>query len=217
MKSYLRSALLLALSATSFAGAQNLVPDPTFSLGLDGWTPVGAPLTTTLEWNSTAGADGVPGFARLTGSAGPGAFSARVCLSAQPGTTYSWGGFLRVSPTPDNTARFELTFYADSACGGANLLEVTGPTLEGATAVAGTWYLRQGANVVAPPLAGSVSLEVVVDTIAGTPRSVDIDNVFLGPSAGPPIAASVPTLSPSAILAFAAILATAGVWRLIRR
>lgn len=214
MNRYVRSVLLVALSATPFAVAQNLIPDPTISFGVGGWTPIGA----TIEWIPSAGVDGLPGFARLTGPAGPGAFFVRAsCRAVQPGTTYSWGGFLRVSPTPDNTARFQLVFHGDSSCGGPSVLIASGPTLEGATAVAGTWYLRQGPNVVAPSLAGSVSFEVVVDTIASTPRVVDIDNVFLGPGAGPPIAASVPTLSASGILAFAAILAAAGVWRLVSR
>ena len=211
---YLRPALLVALSATPFAVAQNLIPDPTISFGVGAWTPIGA----SIEWIPLPGVDGLPGFARLTGPAGPGAFFVRAsCRAVQPGTTYSWGGFLRVSATPDNTARFQLVFYEGFPCGGSSLLVVSGPTLEGATSVAGTWYLRQGPNVVAPPLAGSVSFEVVVDTIANTPRSVEIDNVFLGPGAGPPIAASVPALSTSAILAFAAILAAAGVWRLVSR
>jgi hypothetical protein len=202
------------LAATPFSVAQNLIPDPTISFGVDGWTPIGA----TIEWIGTAGVDGLPGFARLTGPAGPGAFFARgVCRAVQPGEKYSWGGFLRVSPTPDNTARFQLVFFADYPCGGPSLLTSSGPTLAGATAVAGTWYLRQGPNVVPPPLARSVSFEVVVDTLAGSPRSVDIDNVFLGPGAGPPSAVAVPTLSTWAVLTLVAILAAAGVWRLVSR
>jgi hypothetical protein len=210
------AAALFGLLGFDFAAAQNLIPDPTFSAGVSGWTIRPPATSTRLDWNEGAGADGAPGFARLSGFLGPGATFATICLPVEAGTTYSWGGFLR-RPMLSSTL-FTLSFYAGPSCGDPFLLQVFGPPVV-SNANPYIWYLRSGQDIAAPPLAVSVAFEVDVIAAAGPPITVDFDNVYFGPQGtGPPVeAVSVPTLSSSVFLLLAAALAAAGVWHLTRR
>jgi hypothetical protein len=212
----LLAAALFGLSGLDSAAAQNLIPDPTFSSGVSGWTVRAPDTTTRVDWNEGAGADGASGFARLGGFPGPGAAFATICLPVEAGTSYSWGGFLR-RPMLSSTL-FTLSFFAGPSCGDPFLLQVFGPPVV-SNANPDTWYLRAGQDIVAPPLAVSVAFEVELLTVAGPSFSVDFDNVYFGPQGtGPPTeAVSVPTLSGSAFLVLAAALAAAGVWRLTSR
>ncbi|HEX9149248.1 MAG TPA: hypothetical protein VF958_08825 [Thermoanaerobaculia bacterium] len=173
-------------------------------------------MSTTLSWNSGAGADDAPGFARLTGF-GPGFFFARVCVPVNAGATYSWGGFLRLSAPLDYTAQFVLHFCADSSCGeSSSISTVPGPTLDGSSGSSG-WYLRAGPDVVAPALAQSVAFEAS-GASPNSLRRVDFDNVYFGPQGTvPPTAAfSIPTVSEAAFSVFALLLALAGAWRIAK-
>jgi hypothetical protein len=212
----LLAAALFGMLGFDFAAAQNLIPDPTFSSGVSGWTVRAPDTTTAVSWNEGPGADGAPGFARLGGFQGPGAAFATICLPVEAGTSYSWGGFLR-RPMLSTTA-FSLSFFAGSACSGQFLLQVFGPTVV-RDANPDAWYLRSGQDIVAPPLSVSVAFEVELLTIAGPSFSVDFDNVYFGrQGTGPPTEfVSVPTLSGSAFLLLAAALAAAGAWHLTRR
>lgn len=208
---------VLAILAARSADGQNRIPDPTFSSGLSAWVPRGAPLTTTLTWNPGPGADGAPGFATLTG-AGPGAFFAGVCVPASAGTSYSWGGFLRLRAPLDSTAQFTLLFFANSSCeGSSGLLRIAGPTLDASSGSPDAWHLRAGPGVVAPALTESVAFEVN-GTSPNTLRSADFDNVYFGPqgAAPPTAAAGVPTASAMALGIFALLLAVAGAWRVLK-
>lgn len=207
---------LFGLLGSGTAAAQNLIPDPTFSSGVSAWT-VREPLTTTLEWNPGAGADGAPGFARLTPFLGLTTAFAKICLPVEPGTTYSWGGSLRIS-SPDATTYFELTFFLDSSCGVA-ISQAQAPPVNGSSANLGTWYLRRGPDVVVPPQVASVAFEVVSIVAFNPPLSVDFDNMYFGRQGTEPPTedVSVPTLSSSAFLLLAAALAAAGAWRLTMR
>ena len=210
-------AFALFLEAQS-AGAQNLIPDPTFSSGLSAWAvwdPSGT-MSTTLSWNPGAGTDGVPGFARLAGF-GPGFFVARVCVPASAGTTYSWGGFLRLSAPLDYTAQFTLEFYANSSCEGpSSLLSISGPTLDAASGSPDAWLLRAGQDVEAPALAQSVAFEVN-GASPNSLRTVDFDNVYFGPqgTVAPTALVPVPTISAAALGILALLLAVAGAWRIV--
>jgi len=213
------AAALFGLFGFGLAAAQNLIPDPTFSSGVSGWTVRAPDFTTRVDWNEGAGADGAPGFARLGGFLGPGAAFATVCLPVEAGTIYSWGGFLRRPML--STTEFSLSFFAGPSCGDPFLLQVFGPAVV-SNANPNIWYLRSGQDIVAPPLAVSVAFEVELLTTAATPGNsfqVDFDNVYFGrQGTGPPTeTVAVPTLSSSAFLLFAAALAAAAVWRLTRR
>jgi hypothetical protein len=213
------AAALFGLVGFNIAAAQNLIPDPTFSSGVSGWTVRAPDFTTRVDWNDGAGADGAPGFASMVGFRGPGAAFATICLPVEAGTSYSWGGFLR-QPMPSST-EFDLVFYAGSSCDGQFLLQIFSPPV-GSNADPSAWYLRSGQDIVAPPLAVSVAFEVELNTAAATPGnsfSVDFDNVYFGrQGTGPPTeTVAVPTLSTSAFLLLTAALAAAAVWRLTRR
>jgi hypothetical protein len=207
---------LFGVLGFDIAAAQNLIPDPTFSAGVSGWTIRPPATSTRLDWNEGPGADGAPGFARLSGFLGPGATWATICLPVEAGTTYSWGGFLRL-PSPSSIL-FSLSFYAGSSCDGPFLLQVSGPPVD-SNASPDTWFLRAGQDIVAPAQATSVAFEVELLSAAGSPHGVDFDNVYFGPQGtGPPaVAVTVPTLSGSALLLLVAALAAAGVWHLTRR
>lgn len=212
------AAALFGLLGFDFAAAQNLIPDPTFSSGVSAWT-LRNPLTDSLDWNLGAGADGAPGFARLHPQFGVVYSIATICLPVEEATTYSWGGFLRVHDR-NASARLTVRFLADSSCGSfSDLLAVQAPPLNGSSANLGTWYLRQGPDVVAPPGATSVDYEVISNSPLNPPLTLDFDNMYFGRlGTGPPTeAVSVPALSGSAFLILAAVLAGAGVWRLALR
>jgi hypothetical protein len=211
------AAALFGLWALDFAAAQNLIPDPTFSSGVSAWGVRDA-ASSTLNWNSGAGADGAPGFARLAPFLGLVTSFATICLPVEAGVTYSWGGYLRIQ-SRDATTYFSLTFYPDSSCGGFGLLHITSPPLTGSGANLGTWYLRQGPDVVAPPTAASVLFEATSISALNAPITLDFDNVFFGrQGTGPPTQLiSVPTLSGTAIFLFALFLAAAGAWRVTDR
>ena len=210
-------AFVLFFAAHS-AGAQNLIPDPTFSSSVSAWAvrDPAVPTSTALNWNPGSGADGAPGFARLTGF-GPGNFFARVCVPVNAGATYSWGGFLRLGAPLDYTAQFTLNFYANSSCEGTVLLLVDGPTVDASSGIPDAWHLRAGQDVVAPALAESVALEVRGASTSGL-RRVDFDNVYFGAQGtGPPtVAVAVPTVSEVAFWVFAVFLALAGAWRIVK-
>ena len=210
--------LAAAVSPKSVA-AQNLIPDPTFSIGVSAWKTRGA-LPARLDWIGTAGGDGAVGFARLTAlTGGPGAFFANVCVPVQSGKTYSWGGFLHFAAQQNAGAFFTVDFFADSACAGPNsLLHANGPSLAGGSANPNTWYLTASPDIVAPGTAASVLLEVQLSSLAVSSTAVDFDNVYFGTQGtGPPVAASVPMVSISALLLLATALAAVGVWRLTNR
>jgi hypothetical protein len=195
--------------------AQNLIPDPTFSSGLSAWTVVY--VTDRLEWNTGAGADGAPGFARLHPVLSLYTSIARICLPVEAGTTYSWGGFFRQDR--DATSRAMIRFLPDATCETlGDLSEAQTPPLNNSNATPGTWYLRQGPDVVAPPGAQSVDFEVI-SIASPAVVNLDFDNMYFGrQGTGPPTQpVSVPTLSGSALLILAAVLACAGVGRLALR
>src|ERR1700737_1226041 len=214
----LDAALLLALVALASPGlalAQNLFPDPTFSSGVSGWT-TSPNLPSRLDWNGGSGADGSPGFARLTGLVGgPGGFAAKICLPVHGGATYSWGGYLHFSQVTPGEAYFNILFFADSACGGpADSPLAQSQVVFGGMANPQTWYLSPGPDFVAPAAASSV--EFIAQLLIGIPSppqiSVDFDNVYFGPQGTqPPAIAVVPTLSVSALVLLAVALAVAGI------
>jgi hypothetical protein len=117
------------------------------------------------------------------------------------------------------TAQFTVLFFPDSFCEGPQgLLMQDGPTLDGATASPGTWYLRAGPDVTAPASAASVAFEVRLLSAVAPTRSVDFDNVYFGPQGtGPPAGISVPTLSATGFFVLVVALAIAGGWRLLNR
>jgi hypothetical protein len=208
------------LAASSYpAVAQNLIPDPTFSSGVESWTTREVSSSPILVWNSGAGADGAPGFAQLSG-VGPGATFARTCVPVEAGTTYSWGGFLQAVPPLDTDAFMYLVFYASSSCTDPqSFLLVQTPPLHASTADPNTWYLRAGPDVVAPTQAVSVAFEVVLLSNTFARRSVNFDNVYLGrQGTGPPsVAVAVPGLSGANLLVFAVLLAISAAWHLRSR
>jgi len=212
------AAALFGLLGFDFAAAQNLIPDPTFSSGVSAWT-VPNPISDRLEWNLGAGADGAPGFARLHPLLGLTTSFATICLPVEAGTTYSWGGFLRIHDRLAST-RLEIRFLPEPSCGGlGSLLDAQAPPLVGPSANLETWYLRQGPDIVAPPGAMSVDFEVISTSVANPPITLDFDNMYFGrQGTGPPTElVAVPTLSSSALLLLAAALTAAGAWRLTRR
>jgi hypothetical protein len=213
------AAVLFALFNRSSAPAQNLIPDPTFSSGISGWTIRGAPFNTMLAWNNSAGSDGTPGFARLTEIGGLGPFFARTCLPVEAETTYSWGGFLRLAPAPPAGAFFDLVFFADSSCESEGLLEQRAPLIETFSSNPGVWYSTPGPDIVAPPTAASVAFEVTLEVADPVDGYVDFDNVYFGPQGvGPPsVPVSVPALSEAALLLLAIALAIIAVRQLTTR
>jgi hypothetical protein len=212
------AAALFGLSGLNLANAQNLIPDPTFSAGVSAWT-LRFPLSDRLEWNVGAGADGAPGFARLHPLLGLVTSFATICLPVEAGSTYSWGGFLRIHER-EATTYMTIRFLPEASCGGfSSLLDAQVPPLNGSSANLETWYLRQGPDIVAPPGAMSVDFEVVSISSQNAPLTLDFDNLYFGlEGTGPPReTVSVPTLSNSVFLLLGAALAATGVWYLARR
>jgi hypothetical protein len=210
------AAALFGLLGCNVAAAQNLIPDPTFSFGLSAWRVMF--VTDRLEWNTGAGADGAPGFARLHPIDSLYTSIATVCLPVEAGTTYSWGGFFRIDDRLATT-RAVVRFLPDAACETlGDLSEAQAPPLNGSSANLGTWYLRQGPDVVAPPGAQSVDFEVI-STATPSVVNLDFDNVYFGrQGTGPPMeTVTVPTLSSTAILLLAVSLAVLGAWRAAHR
>jgi len=210
----------LALAAVGLshpAAAQNLIPDPTFSVGVSAWTTRGN-LPARVDLIPAAGADGALGFARMTAlSAGPAQFFLRTCLPAQAGKTYSWGGFLRADTS--SSAKFVLFFYEDSSCSSPNvLLSTQTEPLFGADSDPRSWYARFGPDVAAPAKATSAAFEVQLIAPFDRFDSVDFDNVYFGPQGTrAPVGVSVPTLSLPALLLLVVILGVAGFWRVASR
>ena len=215
-----KGTLLVALAAfglPQMAAAQNLIPDPTFSVGVSAWTIRGI-LPARVDLIPAAGADGTLGFARLVAlSGGPGSFFGRTCLPAQAGKIYSWGGFLRTDPS--SSAKIVLYFYEDSSCSSpTQLLSTETAPLFGGDSDPGTWYARFGQDVAAPAKATSAAFEVDLISPFNRLVSVDFDNVYFGPQGTrAPVGVSVPTLSVPALLLLAAALGAAGLWRLAGR
>jgi hypothetical protein len=210
------------LCVAQSAGAQNLIADPTFSSGVSAWATRGE-VPQELEWSGAPGADGAPGFGRLTALlGGPGTFFATVCLPVSTGTTYSWGGFLRLAePAEPQAAQAALTvlFFGSSDCSGPPAsLDVTTAQVVGSIRDDPAWYLRSGPDVVAPPGALSVAFEIRLSLTYSGAFTVDFDNVYFGPQGtGPPMAAvGVPTVSEVAFWVFAVLLALAGAWRIVK-
>jgi hypothetical protein len=207
------------LSVSSFAAAQNLIPDPTFSSGISAWSVREPPTGTTLQWIDAPGADGTPGYATMAPLLGLVSSFARTCIPVEAGVTYSWGGFLRLDAAAGaSSARIDVFFYSDSSCESIFPLSAsTSPPISTPLAAPG-WYLRQGPDVTAPAEAVSVAFEVVLISSLNVAGRVDFDNVFFGRQGlGPPSAiVPVPMISSLALAVLAASLAAVGVLALRR-
>src|SRR5436190_12370605 len=209
------AAALFSLAGLGPVAAQNLIPDPTFSSGVSAWGVMF--VTDRLEWNMGAGANGAPGFARLHPINSLYTSIATICLPVEAGTTYSWGGFFRIDDRLAST-RATIRFLPEPSCGGlGSLLDAQTPPLNGSSANLGTWYFRQGLDVVAPPGAQSVDFEVIA-VASPVVFNLDFDNMFFGrQGTGPPMeSVSVPTLSTSALALLTLMLAGVAVIRLTR-
>lgn len=217
------SAVVIAFAlffAAHSAGAQNLLPDPTFSAEVSAWrtdSSLGPLVPMVLERQSSAGSDGAAGFARLTSvNGGPGSFAASVCVPVDAGRAYSWGGYLRFVAPPIAVVSFRVVFREAVGCNGQVVPPHTS-TLALYGSDVNTWQFFPGADVVAPPGALSATFEVYMGCGPCGPFSVDFDNVYFGPrGTGPPAAVAVPTMSEAAICVFAFLLALAGAWRVAK-
>jgi hypothetical protein len=204
--------LALVILSLRPADAQNLLPDPTLSLGTSAWRTGGA-LPERVDWNAGPGADGIPGFGQLTGLlGGPGTFATSVCVRVEAGTTYSWGGFLRFVEQSDAGAQFTVIFYSDAACADSIAQEFS-PGAFASSGTLNTWQRTSGPDVVAPKGARSVAFEVALGYVSNRELTVHFDNVYFGPQGtGPPLAASVPTLEGAPLALLALALAATGAY-----
>jgi hypothetical protein len=212
-----RAAPFLALAILSLrpADAQNLIPDPTLSLGVSAWRTGGA-LPERVEWNAGPGADGISGFGELTGLlGGPGTFGTTVCVPVEADTTYSWGGFLRFVEESEALAQFTVAFYPDAACTGPDVLALQSfsPGYSASSANLNTWHLTAGPDVLAPPGARSAAFEVALGYVSNRELTVHFDNLYFGRQGTmPPLAAAVATLDTAGLVLLAMALAAAGTY-----
>lgn len=210
--------VIVFLSVSSCAAAQNLIPDPTFSSGISAWSVRDPTGTTQLQWIDAPGADGAPGYATMAPLLGIVSSFARTCIPVEAGVTYSWGGFLRLDAAAGaSSARIDVFFYSDSSCESVfSLSASTSPPIS--TLDAPGWYLRQGPDVTAPAEAASAAFEVVLISPSNVAGRVDFDNVYFGRQGlGPPSAiVPVPVVSPLALAALAVSLAGVGILALRR-
>jgi hypothetical protein len=200
-------AFVLALSAPALA--QNLVPDPSFSLGVpSGWD---VPYYHNVVWVPTPGAGGQPGFARFV-AFGPGTAAASICLPATAGINYKFGAKVRVIE-PDVLPFVEVVFFSSAGCQDLDFLSFQdGPELSFGAPL-NAWHQLNESSSTAPPGTVSVQLRMRVTVISNTPQ-IDFDDIYL---TQPGLLQEVPTLSEASLAAFGALLGIAALILLRRR
>lgn len=185
------------------AAAQNLLLNPHFDTSLSSWT--GDVLAVTFDAANDAGGSPASGSAQQALTFPTAQTELQQCVGVTPGTSYDFGGQIRVTQIPPGGSIGVAVAFLSGACGGAplssaatTLLTATGPF----TAVTGT--------AVAPPL--SISARVV-GAFAGTGNlTANFDDMFFQPSAAVP---AMPTVM--FIATVAATLGLGGMMVAVRR
>ncbi|HWC66323.1 MAG TPA: hypothetical protein VG777_09580 [Thermoanaerobaculia bacterium] len=218
-----RLALLLAaiFAISAPARAQNLLTNPGFDGTLDPWD---TSLYVTFDAGQSATADGTgSALVELPDSVPPGQFLVlRQCVAVVPGTTYSFGGKMRISSASGagGSGYAFLEWHAASDCSDSRIGVVQtanavalppGPTdvwstVEGiVTAPANATYalMLPTVEITGPlPVAASgIRREAAVQNLI-----VNVDDVFLTP-----LASTVPMLGAAGLAALVASLAGAAI------
>ncbi len=205
--------VLILVTGSSAALAQNLIPDPRFDTGVSAWQLVATAPAAALVWDKTRDLYGSPsgGSAQLYESALDPGLSATICLPVTAGRIYSSGvSFLFPAGQPSREIYPRFEFFAGAGCTGAVVGASGGPVVFSDGVNPETWVPVADPDVTAPAGAASVNFVMQYSSVVGLgPAAVNFDNVYFGPqgTAPPAPVASIPALSRAAVLGLMAALA----------
>lgn len=212
VRQVLRCALFALLHLS--AGAQNLVPDPTFTFGASSWT-VTPPGTFQLDTSRSRHVGS--GSARFSVSELCGDTRASICLPAMAGAAYDWGASVYFPHRPGGSGiYFFLSFYGGAGCTGPVTGGVLPPGLVVYEGSQERWLDPKQSPVVAPPGTSSMRYSFIYVLCESPPVTTFVDDVFFGPAGTiPPFhdadSALVPSLSSHGLAVLALALAVAGL------
>jgi hypothetical protein len=207
------AAFFLGLAAP--AGAQNLVADPSFRLGLGAWSNAYVVGAYTMTWVPSPSVRPGSGSALLSFDA-PAGGAWSVCVPVQGGLQYDYG-FSIYYPDAARTVGLNeaFTIYSGPGCTGTDLGGYVLPINAGQL---NTWITRAPLRFTTPPAAQSVFISFMALGVGGAKATAYVDDVYLGqagtiPPIDPPPA--IPSLSTPGLLALGAALALASA-RILR-
>lgn len=202
--------IILALAVATGARAQNLIPDPAFTLGVSAWMPNAVIGDFTMSF--------APNFSKRPGSGsallsatGSTSGSFAVCLPVSEGASYDWGYSIFFPDAARVPGFFDFVqIYAGPGCSGANLGGRTLTILPGSV---NTW-VGQTNRLVMPPGSNSISLGFGALGVGRAEPLAYLDDVFFGLAGTVPpidVPVAVPSLSRSSAAALGLILAVAAL------
>ncbi len=214
------AALLMTTASARATRAQNVLVNPRFATGIEGWTPqIPIGVVGTFGWDAAQASEGVGGSGVMSVPVGIlGGVGASQCVSLPAGVVYDWGGDVRTEAPGGGTWFLQLVFHSGDGCTGLELDNASFAIY--ASESMSRWTRAAGPPTLAPAGTRSALLDVELFTLGDNLQHLGhIDNVYLGRRGTVPesLIPEVPALSVNGKVLAAVFVALASIRALASR